>query len=157
MNRLSKVEKKMLMHQKLEIEGKSMDEAIREVNRDTTFINNFNFNLKQKKLQLKEIETKQQKLNEQFKKSFEKLKDQKYKSILIPIKKHESHNIKYSNTFQLRRILNFLGLEKNPTATDIYKGCGMNCQQCKDGLLFLIKLGKVVEVKDVTVKRYCLK
>ena len=148
MKNIDSEEKEVLIQEKLR-SGMGIDQAVEEVERDREFIGDLNQEKKNLEEEVKDLKKKKEKLNKVFKKEFTKLTE--------PEKLIKKSKAKHANTKHLSRIIYYLKESPNQTVTKIAEENCMTTTTTSDGLVFLMKLDIVEQIKKQGSKLYKLK
>ena len=161
MNKVSNIrnqEKNVLFLQKTQLEQKSAQLAMDEIQRDEEYIIDINKQIKQKELELKKIlkQVEKEKLqakkeNEKFKKAFEKLKKVQEE----PSKVKTNNNT--AGTILLSRIIHYLETGEMATQTKLADYCCSTGACVKTALSFLVKNNLIIEQRIHGTTQYSKK
>jgi hypothetical protein len=151
MRNIQENEQVVLFKQKVR-QGKNEQQASAEVERDVDYINNLKKKINEKKKETTKLRLERQKVDDNFKKEFEKLVKSKEK-----LSKPISTKLSHANTYHLTRILFCLEENKEMNVTKLGDYCCMCRSHVRDGLNFLLKHGLIKEIKKVGMSVYCLK
>lgn len=152
MRNLIKTECDVLVKEKLK-NGKPLETAIEEVKRDKEYIDSLNKKIKRDNLSILKLQEERSKLNDRFKKEFEKLRksqDKMKRPITIPANT--------CSTNHLHRIIEYLKENKeSKNLSEISRFCMINKDIVAKGLLFLIKHKLIQEIYFCGNKTYTSK